>query len=148
MSPHRHPMLDFLDDPRVTRIARASFVVLVVVGVLCNAVAIRVAVHAADQQREGRKIAVATTCAAISAVVDAGRNTLKAGGKAQPQPFERNLLKLGYPSLEQRRAGTELAAATYARSISSEVARVTGRKDLVNRDGSLNCGRLRQEAAP
>lgn len=131
-----------LDRARVTRIARAAFIVLVVVGVLTNAVAIRVARHADEHQREGRQLADQSTCAAISAVVDAGRATLLGGGKAQPQPFESNLRKLGYPTLQRRRKAAELAAATYARSIATEVARITGRNDLVNADGTLDCARL------
>jgi hypothetical protein len=136
----------FLDDQRLMRAARGLFVVLVVMGVLLNAVAIQVAQRADEAQREGRRIAVQSTCAAISAVVDAGRATLLAGAKAQPQPFERNLLKLGFPSLERRRKASELAAATYARSIATEVARITDRKDLVNRDGTLNCALLNKAA--
>lgn len=130
------------DRDRVIRIARGVFVVLLVVGVFVNAIAIRVARNADEQQRKGRQIADQSTCAAISAVVDAGRATLLAGGKAQPEPFETNLRKLGYPSLARRRKAAELAAATYARSIATEVARITGRDDLVNADGTLDCARL------
>lgn len=139
-------MFDALASPRVLRVARGVFIVLLAVGVTSNAIAIRVALDADQGQREGRRVAVQTTCAAISAVIDAGRATILAAGQEQPQPFERNLLKLGYPSLERRRTASELAAATYARSIAGRVAAITGSKGLVRPDGSLDCARLRKAA--
>ena len=135
-----------LENERVTLIARGIFIALLVAGVVVSSIALRISQQALSDQREGRSIAVQTTCIAISAVVDAGRATLLAGGRPQPQPFERNLLKLGFPPLAKREKAAQIAAATYSRSIASRVAAITGRVDLVKPDGSLDCNRLREAA--
>ena len=139
-------MRSLLENERVARVARGIFIALLVAGVVVSSVALRFAQKALSDQREGRAVAVQTTCTVISAVVDAGRATLLAGGAPQPQPFERNLLRLGFPSLVKRQKAAQIAAATYSRSIANRVAAITGRRDLVKPDGSLDCDRLREAA--
>jgi hypothetical protein len=92
-------------------------------------------------RREGQK----ATCAALSAVIDAGRTTITAGipKPGSPlTPLERSLRRLGYPPRAQRRAMAERAARQYGLAIAVAVARETGRTGLVRRDGTLNCEAL------
>lgn len=119
-------ILALLDSERVMRAARIVFLTLLVAGVGLNGIAIRVARNADRHQREGRQVAIQTTCTAISAVVNAGRRALIERGRA----------------LGQTPGEYELAAATYARSIATQVAQITRRSDLVNQDGTLDCTRL------
>lgn len=137
--------LDWLERPKVVRAGRYLVVVLVALAVISNAFALRYAIHADSQQAEGRRIATATNCAAISAVIDAGRATIQ-GGTPLPPRLQRELERYGYPTPEERKQAARLAAAAYARSITSRVQEFTGRKDLVEKDGSLDCAKLREEA--
>jgi hypothetical protein len=92
-------------------------------------------------RREGQK----ATCAALGAVIDAGRATITAGipKPGSPlTPFERSLRRLGYPPRAQRRTVAERAARQYGLAIAVAVERETGRKGLVRRDGTLNCEAL------
>lgn len=136
-------ILDLLGSPRAVRAGRAIGMVLLVVAVASNGVAIRFAIRAEKEQRRGRQISTQTTCAATSAVIEAGRQTILAGGRRQPDRFERNLAKLGYPPLEARQKAAELAAQAYARAIASKVQEITGRTDLVQRNGALDCDHLK-----
>lgn len=97
----------------------------------------------AERNLQGRKAAVAVTCSAISAVIDAGRATIGASINVSPK-LERNLRRLGYPSKHQRQKNAKVAARRYATSISRAVARETGTKGLVHKDGTLNCNRLKK----
>ena len=135
--------IDFLSTPKALRIGRHVLMVLIVCAIVSNGIALRYAIHADQSQREGRQIAAQTTCAALGAVIDAGRATIRSGG-ALPRKLERFLEGYGYPSREERKTAAELAAASYARAITTRVQTITGRSDLVRRDGSLDCARLRE----
>lgn len=132
-----------------TKLPRRVFTAFILLA-LCNAAAFAVALE--DRTRnitridEGRTVSVQTTCAAISAVIDAGRATIQQSGMSLPTRYERELRKLGAPSASERRVSLELAAATYARMIATRVQRSTGRTDLVRRDGTLDCRKLQRVA--
>ena len=110
-----------------------------------TAVDVQVARRVADSQREGRQTAVAITCGAISAVIEAGRATITSGSQVSPE-FERNLRKLGYPPRSQREEAARKAARAYSVSIAQAVEEESGVQGIVREDGTLNCERV-QEAA-
>jgi hypothetical protein len=72
------------------------------------------------EAQAGRRVAIAVTCAALSAVIDQGRATISA-------------------SHTQR---ARRAADAYRDGIAQRVQRQTGVHGLVRRDGSLDCDRL------
>jgi hypothetical protein len=78
-----------------------------------------------NQRQEGRAIAIQASCAATSAVIDAGRRTILTGGDLPPK-FARELERLGYPSAQARKARARAAAEAYARSIAEAVERQSG----------------------
>lgn len=156
-------VIDTLAEPHNLRRLIVAFLALVVAAMILGAVAltmqvnqsrdvrdlaqrnrtaIAVALVAQRREREGRLIASTFTCAVADAVATAGRDVLLAGGKPQPEPFESNLLRLGFPSLKVRRAAAIAGAAAYVFQIRQRVAKQTGRSDLVRNDGSLDCRRL------
>jgi hypothetical protein len=98
------------------------------------------------EQREGRKQAVDVTCAAVTAVIDAGRSTITGGTQPGSAEFVANLERLGYPPKPVREAQAEKAADAYARFISGKVESLTGARGVVNPDGSLNCEKFRELA--
>lgn len=136
-----------LDNPRILRYARNTFIVLTALTVVSNGIAIRVALRADSQQREGRDIARDFSCATTSAVIDAGIATIKGGGQLPPR-LQRELQRFGYPSRGERDTANALAAAAYARRVATKVQEFTGRSDLVRPDGSLDCARLRAVTKP
>jgi hypothetical protein len=82
-------------------------------------------------------------CAATSAVIEAGRNTITAQTKSPADPKqERGLRALGFPPKPQRDALARAQAQAYAQFIRNRVEEETGKKLLVNKDGSLNCKKL------
>lgn len=100
--------------------------------------------------QEGRRISQPLFCAAMSAVIDAGRSTIT-GGQPKPgsplTPLERNLRKLGYPPRQARRRMADQAAKAYSSQISEAIqaaipATLPGATDLVRPDGTLNCRAL------
>ena len=97
------------------------------------------------QRQDGRVIAIQASCAATSAVIDAGRKTILTAGDLPPK-FARALERLGYPSAQARKARARVAAEAYARSIAEDVERQSGVKHLVRPDGRLNCDRLTSAA--
>lgn len=103
---------------------------------------------AVDQQKEGRKVAVAAICGATSAVIEAGRATITGGAAGISGEFERNLRELGYPPRKIRQEQAEQAAQMYARTIAEGVRASAGKQSrgLVRKDGTLNCQRLQQVA--
>lgn len=101
---------------------------------------------AAARQAEGRRVAVDVTCAAMSAVIEAGRTTITGSGRVTSEEFERNLRLLGYPPKSERRAAARRAADAYARSIAMNVQRQARVKGVVRPDGTLNCARLQVAA--
>jgi hypothetical protein len=109
-----------------------------------------------EEQREGRRIAVAVTCAASSAIIDAGRATLTGQiGAPLPQEFARQLEKLGYPPQKVRDQQAREAARAYGSFISRRVQRAARgaeverqiADDLVTEAGRLNCERLKVASA-
>lgn len=95
-----------------------------------------------DDIQEGRRAAVDVTCAATSAVINAGRATITGGAESLDPEFARNLEKLGYPSKPVRERQARKAAKLYAGAIAREVERATGVTGVVKEDGSLDCERL------
>lgn len=112
------------------------------IAIVLAAIAVRGNTSDIQRQREGRRVAVDVTCATMSAVIDAGRATITGSSRVSPK-FERNLQRLGYPPRKQRQAAAKAAAAAYAESIARTVEREAGVEGLVQRDGTLNCARLR-----
>lgn len=102
--------------------------------------------QAVTRQDEGRRIGSAVTCAAVSAVIDAGRATIKAGAIVRPREFAEALQELGLPSPDTRRALAAAAAQQYATAISRAVVEQSGVQGLVRDDGTLDCARLRAAA--
>lgn len=111
-------------------------------------VALHNASNAINQQREGRRVAVAAICGATSAVIEAGRATITGGAAGVNGEFERNLRKLGYPPRKVRRKQAMAAAEGYARTIAEGVRTAAGVKahGLVRADGTLDCHRLQRVA--
>lgn len=103
---------------------------------------------AVNRQAEGRRVAGAVTCSAISAVIDAGRATIQSGGKIDPREFERNLEKLGLPPRDVRMERSRTAAESYARLIAQRVVEESKVPGLVREDGTLDCRKLRVIANP
>lgn len=97
-----------------------------------------------DRQREGRAIAINVMCGGISAVIEAGRATITGSSRSFSPEFERNLERLGYPPRKQRTQAANAAAKAYAAAIAKSVQEESGVKDLVRKDGSLDCARLRK----
>lgn len=100
-----------------------------------------------DQQREGRRFAVAAICAFDSAVGQAGYDTIVQSQLAE-SPLTRFLEHHGYPPLSVRRAQAVAQGRAYVRQLTRRelaLAGVTG-KQLVRADGSLDCARLTQLA--
>lgn len=91
---------------------------------------------------EGNRRAIEVSCAATSAVVDAGRATLRGGAVIRPDRFRHELERLGLPPQTVRERGADAAARDYGASIASAVERATGRPGLARPDGTLDCRRL------
>jgi hypothetical protein len=96
------------------------------------------------QQREGRKVSLTATCAAISGVIEAGRATILGGVIIRPKEFERTLTKMGLPSFPVRKRSADAAAAAYGHAIAMRVEQATHRKGLARKDGTLDCDAIRQ----
>jgi hypothetical protein len=94
-------------------------------------------------QKQGRRLALGVTCAAVSAVSEAGRATI-ANAMPLPPGVEALLVAHGFPSFRERKAAARIASVDYVRRISAKVEDQVGRKGdhLVNADGTLNCHRL------
>lgn len=98
--------------------------------------------HQNARQQEGRKVGVKITCAALGAVIDAGRRTITSSTIVGSPRFTRNLERLGLPPAAARKAQAQLAADAYAKAIADAVRKRSGVKGVVNGDGTLNCSRL------
>lgn len=83
-----------------------------------------------DRQREGREVAVDVLCGGLSGVADAGKRTLEGRLPGLPGP------------------GVPRASEAYARIISLSVIKQAGveARDVLNRDGTINCERLKVAA--
>jgi hypothetical protein len=95
--------------------------------------------------QDGRRLGTTITCAATSAVIEAGRTTLKNSATIKPRELEINLMRLGLPRQKARELAANAAASAYARHISQAVADQAGRtgKNVVRKDGTLDCVALR-----
>lgn len=145
-------LIDRLAEPQ--NVARALVVLLglLAVTVALASVAIVVSVQSAsdaqtaiERVNDGRKVGSAVTCATTSAIIDAGRETIKAGAYVRPKEFARALEKIGLPALTTRAQYADAAAQAYARSISRAVGK-TGVRGVVRADGTLDCAALRRVA--
>lgn len=137
--------LDWLG--RLERTGRILGGILLVAALATNGYAVRVALSTQQHERDGRVVAATALCAVAGAVVDAGRTVLRgSAADVLPPRFERNLRRLGRLPLAQRRDAADATAAAYARAIQDRVRKVTHRDDLVRKDGSLDCERLRRVA--
>lgn len=92
--------------------------------------------------QEGRRAAVGVTCAATSAVIDAGRAAITGGAQGVSGEFARNLEALGYPPKHVRERQAKQAARAYSRAISHRVEKATGVAGIVKPNGTLDCERL------
>lgn len=100
-----------------------------------------------EEQREGRRAAIQVTCAATSAVIDAGRATITGGAESLDPEFAKNLEALGYPPINVRRDQARKAARLYAKAIADKVEAATGVEGVVHeKDGTLDCDLLLQLA--
>lgn len=95
-----------------------------------------------ERQRESRRAVDRITCAATSAVIDAGRATITGGAESLDPEFARNLEALGYPPLKVRKEQAEQAAHAYAEAIARRVEEATGATGIVNPNGTLDCRAL------
>jgi hypothetical protein len=103
------------------------------------------------KQKESRRIAIAVTCAATSATIDAGRATITGQiGAPLPSRFARALERLGYPPQEVRDEQAREVARAYGDLIARRVqaaAQTAGvehelAEDLVTESGRLDCRRI------
>jgi hypothetical protein len=103
------------------------------------------------EQKKGRAIAIAVTCAATSATIDAGRATITGQiGAPLPSRFARALERLGYPPQEVRDEQAREVARAYGDLIARRVqaaAQTAGverelAEDLVTESGRLDCRRI------
>jgi hypothetical protein len=60
--------------------------------------------------------------------------------------LEKHLERFGYPTFKARQRNARRAARAYAKSIAVAVERESGRPDLVDKNGALNCAQLRRAA--
>lgn len=105
------------------------------------------ATHEADRAiarvQAGRQVSVGITCAALSAISEAGRRVI--GNPMPDTPFTRTLERLGYPSYPQRVALARQAADKYVEQISGRVNESLaehGKRPvpgLVRGNGTINC---------
>jgi hypothetical protein len=100
-----------------------------------------------DKVQEGRRTSLSVTCGAVSALSEAGRQTITAA-QSFPPKFEAFLEAHGFPTSSERKAQAQIAANAYVQAISNGVQAQVGPvgQTVVNRDGTLNCRRLRQLA--
>jgi hypothetical protein len=139
-------LLDRLAEPQNLRRLVVAFCAIVVVCVPLAAFALVQASRAIGRVETGRKVGSAITCAATSAVIDAGRATIKAGANVRPREFAQSLEELGLPSTATRKQLAEAAADAYALAISRAVVEQSGVRGVVRRDGTLDCAALRRAA--
>lgn len=138
-----------LDNPRVELIAGRLLVLLVISSTIVSLVSLEISLSAGQREREGRQIVRQALCGVASGIITAGRTQIESGGEALPQPYERNLERLGLlPSLAARRLAARIGAEAYSRGIAEEAQKTSGRRDLVNPDGTLNCRNLNTVATP
>jgi hypothetical protein len=128
-----------------TRVHVGDFLALFATGLAVWAV--HDAQRTLDRVQEGRRTSLSVTCGAVSAISEAGRATIT-GGQSFPPRFEAFLEAHGFPSAGERKAQAQIAANAYVQSISNGVQAQVGPigQSLVNRNGTLNCGRLRKIA--
>jgi hypothetical protein len=100
-----------------------------------------------DRVQEGRRTSLSVTCGAVSALSEAGRATITSG-QTFPPKFEAFLEEHGFPPAGERKAQAQIAADAYVQAVSNGVQQQVGPigQSLVNRDGTLNCKRLRSLA--
>ncbi len=139
-------ILDRLAEPQNLRRLVVVFCALVVISVPLAAYALVTATQAISRVEAGRKVGSAITCAATSAVIDAGRTTIKAGAYVRPREFARALEDLGLPPQTTRERYAAIAADAYARNVSRAVLSGSGVRGVVRRDGTLDCKALREAA--
>lgn len=109
---------------------------------------------AISKVQTGRKAATGFTCAAASALAQAGREVVEQSNAQRKVPTpkaEKLLLELGFPPLDQREAAAKATGRAYTHRITELVEQKAGvpRKiaaSLIEADGSLNCARLRELA--
>lgn len=98
-------------------------------------------------QKAGRSAALDVTCGTNKAIIEAGRTIILGGTERPPTPeMETALRRLGFPPYAVRREQAEVSAAAYALRIAQTIQEQSGKKGIVNRDGSLNCDRLKAVA--
>jgi hypothetical protein len=102
-----------------------------------------------NEVQEGRRAATGISCAVSSATVTAGHDVIVSSAEqAMPPKLEKFLMHLGVPGHKTRESEAKLLAKTYANSIESAVIAAAGAqaKQVVNKDGTLNCNKLRELA--
>jgi hypothetical protein len=94
--------------------------------------------------QSGRRVSLGATCAALNAVIEAGRGVIINAANSPETLFTRRLEKLGYPPPRVRTAQAKVASASYAASIVDAVqAQLGSTYRLINqRTGTINCDRL------
>lgn len=131
---------------RFTRILRENWyrdVWLLIITVLVLLAVSKTYGNVGDIQ-DGRRVGTNVTCSATSAIIDAGRDTIRNAATITPTEFEKNLVALGLPRRKARTEAANQAAKKYGESIASAVALQTGRSDIVLSDGSLDCAALQR----
>lgn len=100
------------------------------------------AANTARQIQAGRSAGVATTCAVLSAVAEAGREVIAGPSKLPPTREEQALERLGFPPFRIRHQEAEKAADAYVASLSRHVVSQVGARgqSLVRPGGRIDCG--------
>lgn len=137
---------------RISKVVIGSMVVLALTLLAFGAASLyfqNVQNNNVENIKQGRKTSLNATCAALSAISEAGRKTISSSG-ATPISVKAEIF-LGLPPLtpDQRKALAQQQGNAYVTGISDKIDAAVGGKrgdGLVNKDGTLNCVRLAQIA--
>lgn len=98
--------------------------------------------QAIERIDEGRRVGILASCAATSAVIDAGRAVITGGSSGVPPQLAQFLEQHGYPPKGVREKQAQQAARDYGRAIARRVEDASGVRGLVEPNGRLDCRRL------
>ena len=138
---------------RLTRQITAALTVLAIILTGLGVEAVRLTRHqnqtVAEVQADHR-LSLQVTCAALSAISQAGRAVIAHGTQAVSPAQERALRHLGFPPAAVRARQGQRAADAYVTAISAAVDARVGRKGdgLVAPNGTIRCRRLERLASP
>lgn len=135
-------------DARYHKVSRALGAQVVIL-IACIVAFALLLIHANHEIQDGRRAGTNVSCAAIGAIAEAGRQTIEQGSAAiEPDRFRINLEKLGLPPVDtdESRKRAHESGQKYVTRLNMQVQERTGIQDLIRKDGTLNCSRLREAA--